>query len=65
MEDAVFNRDRLLEAVLRLGDRLREVKSEEEQGRRLVAYDAALIEQTSLLPNWPKFIRGLPKSWPT
>jgi hypothetical protein len=48
MEDASFRRDRLHEAVRRLGERLREVKQVEEQARRRVAYDAALIERDKL-----------------
>jgi hypothetical protein len=34
MEDAAFSRDRMEEAVRRLGERLREVKEHEEQVRR-------------------------------
>src|SRR5262249_26102841 len=42
MEDAYFRRDRMQEAVRRLGERLREVREEEEQARRRAAYDSAL-----------------------
>jgi chromosome segregation ATPase len=48
MEDAAFRRDRMNEAVRRLGERLREVKAEEERGRRRAAYDAALAERDKL-----------------
>ena len=47
-EDATFRRDRLKEAVRRLGERLREVKKQEEQVRRRAAYDASLIERDKL-----------------
>ena len=48
MEDACFERDRMHEAVRRLGARLREVKAEEEQARRRAVYDAALVERDKL-----------------
>jgi hypothetical protein len=48
MEDAQFRRDRMSEAVRRLGERLREVKAQEEQARRREAYDAALAERDKL-----------------
>jgi len=48
MEDAWFTRDRMQEAVRRLGERLRDVKAEEEQARRRAAYDAALVERDKL-----------------
>jgi chromosome segregation ATPase len=48
MEDAAFRRDRMQEAVRRLGERLREVKAKEEQARRRAAYDAALAERDKL-----------------
>jgi chromosome segregation ATPase len=48
MEDASFRRDRMQEAVRRLGERLREVKAQEEQARRQVLYDAALVERDKL-----------------
>jgi chromosome segregation ATPase len=48
MDDAAFRRDRLQEAVRRLGDRLREVKAQEEQARRRAAYDVALAERDKL-----------------
>jgi hypothetical protein len=48
MEDAAFRRDRMQEAVRRLGERLREVRRQEEQARRRVAYDAALAERDAL-----------------
>jgi hypothetical protein len=48
MEDASFRRDRMQEAVRRLGMRRREVKRQEEEGRRRAAYDAALVERDAL-----------------
>src|SRR5262245_35658952 len=48
MEDAAFKLDRMQEAVRRLGERLREVKTQEEQARRRTAYDAALAERDKL-----------------
>src|SRR5262249_4051697 len=45
MDDAAFKRDRMHEAVRRLGERLREVRAQEEQARRRAAYDAALAER--------------------
>jgi chromosome segregation ATPase len=48
LEDATFQRDRLNEAVRRLGERLREVKAQEEHARRRAAYDAALAERDQL-----------------
>ena len=48
MEDAAFSRDRLHEAVRRLGERLREVKAREEHARRRAAYQAALVERDAL-----------------
>src|SRR5437016_192833 len=48
MEDAAFKRDRMHEAVRRLGERLVEVKRQEEAARRRGAYDAALVERDNL-----------------
>src|SRR5207249_1527578 len=48
MEDAAFRRDRMGEAVRRLGERLREVRRQEDQARRRIAYDAALAERDAL-----------------
>jgi hypothetical protein len=47
-EDAIFRRDRLHEAVRRLGERLLEVRRQEEQARRRAAYDAASVERDAL-----------------
>ena len=47
-DDATFHRDRLNEAVRRLGERRRELKTEEERARRRAAYDAALTERDKL-----------------
>jgi hypothetical protein len=48
MEDGAFARDRMQEAVVRLGERLRDVRRQEEQARRRTAYDAALAERDVL-----------------
>jgi hypothetical protein len=48
MDEASFRRDRLLEATRRLAYRLRELREEEEQGRRQAAYDQAKAETDSL-----------------
>ena len=48
MEDSSFVRDRLQEAVRRLGDLLCKVKADEEQARRRLAYNAALVERDQL-----------------
>jgi chromosome segregation ATPase len=48
MEDAYFRRDRLQEGVRRLGERLLQVKAQEEQARRRAAYDAVLVERDKL-----------------
>jgi hypothetical protein len=48
MEDAAFRRDRLDTAVQRLGDRLNELRAEEEDQRRRVAYDKAKAERDGL-----------------
>jgi hypothetical protein len=48
MEDGFFKRDRMHEAVRCLGERLVEVKRQEEEHRRRVAYDAALVERDAL-----------------
>jgi hypothetical protein len=47
MEDAAFRRDRMGEAVLRLGERLREVRRQEDQARRQANYYAAVAEWSS------------------
>jgi chromosome segregation ATPase len=48
MEDASFRRDRMHEAVRRLGERLAEVKQEEEGARRREAYAEALVQRDVL-----------------
>src|SRR5207245_1992467 len=48
MEDAAFLRDRLGEAVRRLGERLRELRWQEDQARRRAAYEAARAERDEL-----------------
>ena len=48
MEDACFERDRMHEAVRRLGARLREVKAQEEQARRRAAHNVAVAERDKL-----------------
>src|SRR4051812_21112174 len=48
MEDGGFACARMQEAVVRLGERLLEVRRQEEQARRRTAYDAALAERDAL-----------------
>jgi len=48
MEETGFKHDRMKEAVRRLGERLREVKAQEEPARRRAAYEAALTERDEL-----------------
>jgi hypothetical protein len=48
MDDAAFRRDRMQVAVQRLGERLREVRRQEDQTRRRVAYGAAIDERDAL-----------------
>jgi hypothetical protein len=48
MNDAAFRRDRMQEAVRRLGERLSEGRRQEDQARRRVAYAAALAERDAL-----------------
>jgi hypothetical protein len=49
MDDAAFRRDRMGEAVRRLGERLREVRRQEDQARHRTAYDAARAERDELV----------------
>ena len=48
MEDAAFRRDRMQTAVTKLGDRLRELKAQEEDHRRWLAYEKAKAERDKL-----------------
>ena len=48
MEDAAFNRDRLTEAVRRLGERLLELHQQEEQARRRMMYEKARAHRDEL-----------------
>ena len=48
MEDAAFRRDRLEVAVQKLGDRLNELRAEEEDQRRRLAYDKVKAERDGL-----------------
>jgi hypothetical protein len=48
MEDAIFQRDRMQEAVRRLGERLQEVEDEEEWIRRKTKYDEVAAERDKL-----------------
>ena len=48
MEDAAFRRDRMQTAVAKLGDRLRELKIQEEDQRRWLAYEKAKAERDQL-----------------
>ena len=48
MDDAAFRRDRLQVAAKRLGERLREVRADEEDQRRRIAYKKAKAERDKL-----------------
>jgi len=48
MEDAAFRRDRLQTATTRLRERLHEVRAQEEDHRRRLAYDEARAERDEL-----------------
>ena len=48
MEDAAFRRDRMQTAVIKLGDRLRELKAQEEDHRRWLAYEKVKAERDKL-----------------
>jgi hypothetical protein len=48
MDDAAFKRDRLQAAVTRLGERLEQLKDQEENARRQAAYDKARVERDQL-----------------
>lgn len=48
MEDAAFRRDRMQVAVIKLGERLRELKAQEEDQRRWLAYEKAKAERDEL-----------------
>jgi chromosome segregation ATPase len=48
MEDAAFQRERLQTAVSRLQERLKEVKAQEEDERRWIAYEKAKAERDKL-----------------
>lgn len=48
MDDAAFRRDRLQVAVSRLGVRLREVRAQEDNRRRQLAYDKARVVRDGL-----------------
>jgi len=48
MDDAAFRRERLQVAVTKLGERLREVRADEEDQRRRIAYKKAKAERDKL-----------------
>jgi hypothetical protein len=48
MEDAAFRRDRMQVAVIKLGERLRELRAQEEEQRRWLAYEMARAERDKL-----------------
>lgn len=48
MEDAAFRRDRMQMAVTKLNDRLRELRAEEDDQRRWLAYEKAKKERDKL-----------------
>jgi hypothetical protein len=49
MDDAAFKRDRLQAAVTRLGERLEQLKEQEENARHQAAYDKARVERDQLV----------------
>ena len=49
MEDAAFRRDRMQVAVTKLGERLRELRAQEEDQRRWQAYEKAKAERDKLV----------------
>jgi len=49
MEDAAFRRDRMQVAVTKLGERLKELKAQEENERRWAAYETAKAERDELV----------------
>lgn len=59
MDDAAFRRDRMQVAAQRLGERLREVRRQEDQARRRAAYDAALVERDALAAELAAVYPGL------
>jgi hypothetical protein len=63
MDDAAFRRDRLQAAVTRLGERLEQLKDQEENARRQAAYDKARIERDQLAAEltelYPAFAKKL------
>lgn len=48
MEDCAFKRERMQVAVIKLGERLRELKAQEEDRRRRLAYEKAKAERDKL-----------------
>lgn len=59
MEDAAFRRDRLQTAVERLRDRLKELRYQEEDQRRQVAYDKVKAERDALAEELARVYRPL------
>jgi hypothetical protein len=63
MDDAAFRRDRLLAAVTKLGERLEQLKDQEENERRQIAYDKAAAERDQLAAEladlYPAFVQKL------
>jgi hypothetical protein len=68
MEDAAFRRERLQTAVTRLRERLEEVRAEEEDQRRWVAYEKAKAERDKLAAEfadiYPVFAHNLAELLP-
>lgn len=58
-EDAVFSRDRMRAAVVRLRDRLAEVQGQEQQARRQASYEAAKAERDRLAEELARVYPGL------
>jgi hypothetical protein len=64
MDDAAFRRDRLLAAVTKLGERLEQLKDQEENERRRLLMTRPRLSATSWRQNWPTSIPPLFKSSP-
>jgi hypothetical protein len=61
MEDAAFKRDRLQAAVTKLGERLEQLKDQEENERRQLAYDKAAAERDQLAAELADLYPGFAK----
>jgi hypothetical protein len=66
MDDAAFSRDRLQVATKRLSDRLLEVRAQEQDRRRQLAYDKARVERDGITIDLhlPRDLVSLPSRHP-